>query len=73
MYFIDESSMLSDRVNMENVEFGSGKLLSDLIGYVNQNKGDKTKLIFVGDSAQLTHKYEFSPALSKKYIKKNLV
>jgi ATP-dependent exoDNAse (exonuclease V) alpha subunit len=70
VYFIDESSMLSDRVNMENVEFGSGKLLSDLIGYVNQNKGDKTKLIFVGDSAQLTPiNMSFSPALSKKYIK----
>ncbi len=49
---VDESSMISDKkVIGEFFTFGSGKLLSDLLEFAN-NEGTK-KLIFVGDDAQL--------------------
>ena len=47
--------------------FQSGSLLQDLISYVQQ--GDRCKLIFVGDTAQLPPvKQEHSPALNQNYL-----
>jgi len=49
---VDESSMVSDMMQSnEFLQFGSGKLLSDLLEYF-KTTGAK-KLIFVGDDAQL--------------------
>lgn len=49
---VDESSMISDIMQSnEFLQFGSGKLLSDLLEYF-KTTGAK-KLIFVGDDAQL--------------------
>ena len=74
IYFIDEASMLSDKKNMQNVEFGSGKLLQDLIKFSNIDDRyceSSVKIIFIGDSAQLTPvNMSYSPALSAKYLKK---
>lgn len=52
---VDESSMLSDVENrMEHIQFGSGRLLTDLL---QAARGDKKllepKIVFVGDPAQL--------------------
>ena len=73
IYFIDEASMLSDKVNMANVEFGSGKLLKDLVDFSNikhPQSESSIKIIFIGDSAQLTPvNMSYSPALSAKYLK----
>ncbi|MBR3432467.1 MAG: AAA family ATPase [Bacteroidaceae bacterium] len=49
---VDESSMISDMIQSnEFLQFGSGKLLSDLLKYF-KTTGCR-KLIFVGDEAQL--------------------
>lgn len=49
---VDESSMISDMIQSnEFLQFGSGRLLSDLLEYF-KTTGIK-KLIFVGDDAQL--------------------
>lgn len=69
VYFIDESSMVSDSLNFKDVEFGSGKLLQDLANYTNIENINERKIIFVGDSAQLSPiDMNFSPALSKDYL-----
>jgi ATP-dependent exoDNAse (exonuclease V) alpha subunit len=65
IYFVDESSMISDKKSLDtDLNFGTGKLLSDLLTYV----GDR-KLIFIGDKAQLPPvNFKYSPALSVEYI-----
>lgn len=69
IFIVDEASMISDSGNPGN-NFGSGRLLSDLISFVYNNK--KNRLIIVGDTAQLPPiSLNESPALSKNYIEKN--
>ena len=66
-YIIDESSMISDVMdkNATQANFGSGKLLADLLEF--DRKG---KFVFVGDICQLPPVLQsFSPALSDEYIK----
>ncbi len=67
-FIVDEASMISDQSNDISV-FGSGKLLSDLINYVYNDKG--CKLILIGDTAQLPPVgIDISPALDAKQLKK---
>ncbi len=64
---VDESSMLSDEHSggTHIAEFGTGKLLTDLMQYAHQ-----CKLIFVGDNCQLPPiEQSNSPALDTEYIK----
>ena len=75
LYVIDESSMIG---NLEDkgdlVQFGSGKLLSDLIqfariGRYGHPSGERVQILFIGDPAQLPPVGEInSPALSKEYL-----
>lgn len=54
VYIFDESSMISNVFSEgEFFRFGSGFLLNDIIKYFNLNALTNTKLIFVGDPAQL--------------------
>lgn len=71
IFIIDESSMISDMQLLdENLVFGSGKLLSDLIEYIKN--GVNNKIIFLGDEYQLPPiNSNFSPALNKEYLEKN--
>lgn len=65
IYIIDEASMISDSKQKGSfADFGSGKLLQDLLSF------DKNgKFVFVGDPLQLPPINEkFSPALSKDYL-----
>lgn len=67
LYVIDESSMISDKVETMIVQsrFGDGRLLNDLLRY---NRA--AKFIFVGDPCQLPPVTgEPSPALSTDYLK----
>ncbi len=65
-FIIDEASMIGDG-NQENNIFGSGNLLADLIEYVFS--GEKCRLIFIGDTAQLPPVGRFvSPALDSYYL-----
>ncbi len=54
IYFIDESSMISDNDNEDDfISFGSGKLLSDLFSFVWDNRESGNKIIFIADKNQL--------------------
>lgn len=50
IYIVDEASMISDTFTGET-EFGSGRLLTDLISFVYSRTG--CKLLLIGDPAQL--------------------
>lgn len=66
VFIVDEASMIADS-SPGNSLFGSGRLLSDLISYIYNGKGNK--LIITGDTAQLPPiGLEYSPALDKDYI-----
>lgn len=68
---IDEASMVSDMVSQQEFfNFGSGRLLFDLIEYSKiQNENNSAKIIFVGDPAQLPPVgMNSSPALDEQYI-----
>jgi len=71
IFIVDEASMVSDQYQeQEFIRFGSGKLLQDLIEFSNiQNPQMNSKIVFVGDPAQLPPiEMKFSPALEKKYL-----
>jgi tRNA A37 threonylcarbamoyladenosine biosynthesis protein TsaE len=65
-FIVDEASMISNINNeTDSLKFGSGKLLKDLLEFVNFSK--KNKLILIGDTAQLPPvKMNESPALLKE-------
>ncbi len=65
IYFVDESSMIADSNSLNiNLEFGSGRLLTDFFKYLNGRK-----VVFIGDPAQLPPvNYKLSPALNSNYI-----
>lgn len=67
IYFIDESSMISDIPSDNDMfKFGSGCLLQDLLKYCNGRK-----VVFVGDSAQLPPVGQStSPALDDAVLEK---
>ncbi len=71
VYLVDEASMVSD--TLQDDEFfrhGSGRLLRDLIQYVNPDHSDHhRKLIFVGDPCQLPPVGSaVSPAMREQYL-----
>jgi exodeoxyribonuclease-5 len=67
IFIVDEASMISDDRKQSKI-FENGSLLNDLIQYVGQ--GDKCKLIFVGDPAQLPPIHlNLSPALDTNELK----
>ncbi len=73
VFIVDEASMLSDvYTEAEFMRFGSGRLLRDLLEYINFDGNDyRKKIIFVGDSAQLPPvDMNFSPALDESYLEK---
>ena len=73
VYIVDEASMVSDVYSEgEFFRFGSGRLLSDLMKYINLDHNDHTKkVIFIGDAAQLPPVgMNFSPALDQQYLAK---
>ena len=74
IYFIDESSMISDIINIsDSFSFGTGNLLADIFSYTNVNsKTNNRKIVFIGDSFQLPPvKSLESPSLNKSYLQLN--
>lgn len=66
IFIVDEASMLGNTLADEGT-FGSGRLLSDLIEFVNN--GTNCRLIFVGDTAQLPpFGTQLSPALNAREL-----
>jgi ATP-dependent exoDNAse (exonuclease V) alpha subunit len=69
---VDEASMVSDTLSQgEFFRFGSGYLLRDLIKYGRiQDAHTSSKLIFIGDPAQLPPiGMNFSPGLDSNYLR----
>ena len=69
IYFVDEASMVGDIEDLdEDIKFGSGRLLKDLIAFANC-KHSRRKIVLIGDYAQLSPVGQnFSPALSEEYL-----
>jgi exodeoxyribonuclease-5 len=64
--FVDEASMISDTLS-DGTMFGTGRLLADLISFVNE--GQNCRLILIGDTAQLPPVgIMLSPALDKNEL-----
>jgi ATP-dependent exoDNAse (exonuclease V) alpha subunit len=53
--FIDESSMVAEQQERElsHLRFGSGNQLADLLRYVQLGENKQSKIVFIGDKAQL--------------------
>lgn len=70
---VDEASMLGDAAGPNgSLQFGSGQLLRDYIHFADFEHFPETKMIFVGDDAQLPPvNMPFSPALSIDYLKRH--
>jgi len=67
IFIVDEASMIANN-SLEQSTFGSGRLLEDLISFVFS--GERCKLIFIGDTAQLPPvKLNISPALDTEALK----
>ena len=51
VYIVDESSLIGNvETDNESLQFGSGKLLHDVLEYINPNfKENRRKVIFIGD------------------------
>ncbi len=74
IFIVDEASMISDVYQeAEFVRFGSGRLLRDLLEFINFDANDYSKkLILIGDDAQLPPVgMNTSPALDVDYLKTN--
>jgi len=76
LFIIDESSMVGDKESPGDVmQFGSGRLLKDIVTFIRMNRVGRTndhltKLLFVGDPAQLPPVGErSSQALSDDYLR----
>ena len=69
VYIIDECSLLSDDYYKSEIfNFGSNKLLSDVLNYIKLSNSNR-KLILIGDDKQIQRgKYEIS-SLNKEYFK----
>lgn len=67
LFIIDESSMIANS-SYDQSSFGTGRLLDDVIEFVFS--GQRCKIIFIGDLAQLPPvKLELSPALDTEVLK----
>lgn len=66
LFFVDEASMISNFAEESN--FGSGRLLDDLVEYVYN--GRNNRLVLIGDIAQLPPVgLEISPALDAHWLR----
>lgn len=76
LFVIDESSMVGDKETLgDAMQFGTGRLLKDIVSYARMRRPGRTndrmtKLLFVGDPAQLPPVGEnSSPALDDNYLR----
>jgi hypothetical protein len=68
LFIVDEAQLVSDNYHQANdLRFGSGKLLQDLIKYIDF-EGTNRKLIFIGDSFQSTIGNKDETPLNPDYL-----
>lgn len=71
VYIFDESSMIPNKFSdTESLIFGSGKLLDDLLEFIDLGiKEHNKKVVFIGDKAQLPPiNMNTSPTLDREYL-----
>ncbi|MEL4457385.1 NERD domain-containing protein [Lutimonas vermicola] len=69
IYIIDESQLVSDNYHQSiDLRFGSGRLLEDFIKFTDC-KNTKRKIIFIGDSYQLSIGKKEESTLNPDYLK----
>ena len=69
LFIVDESHLISDNYHQSlDLRFGSGKLLKDFIEFADL-KNSKRKIIFVGDSFQLSIGKKEESALNPEYLR----
>lgn len=69
VYIVEEAQLLSDSFSENELFiFGSGKLLSDLIEFIDFKKNPRRKLIIVGDDKRLTRGSNDESSLSKNHL-----
>jgi len=68
LYIVDEAQLISDSYyKFIDLQFGSGHILKDFMEYVNVGNS-KRKIIFIGDSYQLSIGSKKEVSLNNKYI-----
>ncbi|WP_165026168.1 NERD domain-containing protein/DEAD/DEAH box helicase [Dysgonomonas sp. ZJ279] len=68
IFIVDESHLISDNYHQSiDLRFGSGKLLKDFIEFADL-KNSKRKIIFIGDSYQLSIGKKEESALNPEYL-----
>ena len=68
LFIVDEAQLISDKCYpASDLRFGSGKLLQDFIKYIDF-KSTNRKLIFIGDSFQLTIGNKDETPLNPEYL-----
>ncbi|MCH8491258.1 MAG: ATP-binding domain-containing protein, partial [Oceanicaulis sp.] len=69
IFIVDESHLISDNYHQSiDLRFGSGKLLKDFIEFADL-KNSQRKIIFVGDSFQLSIGKKEESALNPEYLR----
>lgn len=68
IFIVDESNLVSDNYHQSiDLRFGSGKLLKDFLEFVDL-KNTKRKVIFIGDSFQLSLGKKEESSLNPEYL-----
>jgi tRNA A37 threonylcarbamoyladenosine biosynthesis protein TsaE len=69
---VDEASLLGDHTaNDSDLRFGSGKLLTDLFAFLRLDRYPRTRVVLVGDPAQLPPVgMHYSPALAVAHLQR---
>ncbi len=69
IFIVDEAQLISDNYHQSiDLRFGSGKLLEDFINF-SDFKNSNRKIIFIGDSFQLTIGKKEESTLNPEYLK----
>jgi serine/threonine protein kinase len=69
VYIVEEAQLLSDSFSENELFiFGSGKLLNDLVEFIDFKKHPKRKLIIVGDDKRLSRGSNDESSLSKAHL-----
>lgn len=69
LYIIDDSQLITNsKFSSEDIQYGSGHLLNDLLDHINLEKRPDTKIIFVGDINKLSFGSDTEDALQISYL-----
>ncbi|ERG68072.1 NERD domain-containing protein [Exiguobacterium chiriqhucha] len=69
LYIIDDSQLITNsKLHSDDIQYGSGHLLNDLLDHINLEERPDTKIIFVGDVNKLSFGSDMEDALQANYL-----